>query len=79
MSNDEFLEFYKNLAPTNGWTVSHIGEVANHYVCDSQVCVILKKGDAQIILFTSDYQDTTGKNHRAIHADYDRLHVYHPK
>jgi hypothetical protein len=79
VSNDEFLEFYKNLAPTNGWVVSYIGEVAAHYICDSQACVILKKGNAQIILYHDEHQDPTGKNYSIIGADYDKLHVYHPK
>jgi hypothetical protein len=78
VSSNDFLAFYNNLAPTNGWTVAHIGRVANHYVGDTQVCVILKKGDAQVIVFTQDLQAAAGKN-LTILADYDRQHVYHPQ
>jgi hypothetical protein len=69
VSTDKFLEFYKNLAPTDGWTVSHIGKVANHPYCLNQDCVMMKKGDAQIILF-----DDGG----GIKVDYDRDHEYSP-
>ncbi len=48
----EFLEFYRNLAPTNGWTVSSIGiKMPTHYICDSEDCVILNNGNAKFILY----------------------------
>ena len=48
----EFLEFYSNLAPTNGWTVSSIGiKMPTHYICDSEDCVILNNGNAKFILY----------------------------
>ena len=75
VSRDEFLEFYRTLAPTNGWTVSHIGEVTNHSTCRSEVCVIINKGDKQIILFHSEWQDATG-TYYFIGADHDTLHAF---
>jgi hypothetical protein len=75
VSHDEFLEFYKNMASTNGWTFSHIGEVANHIKCDTifggvQDCAILYNGNEQI--FLSHYEGY-------IIADHDNLHVYDSK
>jgi len=69
-SQDEFFEFYKNLAPTDGWTVSHIGMVLYHRPCDSQVCAIINKGGAQVILYYGN---------GGIGADYDREHQFSPK
>lgn len=72
VSNNEFLEFYKNLAPTSGWTVSHIGQVKNHYTCmdQDQVCIIINNGDVQFIL---DYYEG------GISADYDRDNSFSPQ
>lgn len=72
VSNDEFLAFYENLAPTSGWTVSHIGQVTYHSPCSGQdqVCIIINKGDVQFIL---DYYEGS------ITADYDREHVFSPQ
>lgn len=70
-SQDEFLEFYKNLASTDGWKVSYIGKIINHDTCDSQDCVIIQKGDAQIILFYRKGYGTLG-------ADWDKQHVFRP-
>lgn len=67
-NNAEFLEFYKNLASTDGWTVSYIGMIENHEVCVSQDCVIIKKGDAQFILYYDGW----------ISADWDKEHRFHP-
>lgn len=50
VNNDEFLEFYKNLAPANGFTFSRIGTVPNNINCDSQDCVILNMGSIEILL-----------------------------
>ncbi len=30
MSIDEFLDYYRNLPPTEGWTVTHVGHVNLH-------------------------------------------------
>ncbi|HSB90869.1 MAG TPA: hypothetical protein VLD63_12680 [Anaerolineales bacterium] len=55
ISFEEFLEFYTSMAPTNGWTFSHSGEVANNVNCDAAYtdldCVILEKGNRQAILY----------------------------
>jgi hypothetical protein len=60
----EFLEFYRDLAPTNGWTVSSIGvKEPTHYICDSEDCVVLNKGSEKMILYPyeggigADYYD----------------------
>jgi hypothetical protein len=65
VSHDEFLEFYRNLTPTNGWTVTHIGQITNHVDCGSEVCVIINKGNTQIILF--HYEGFIGADHDTLH------------
>jgi hypothetical protein len=69
LTRDAFLNYYENLAPTDGWTISHIGVVANHYRCGQNDCVIINKGGAQVILNPSD---------GGFIADYDRDHIYAP-
>ena len=53
-SNDEFLSFYRALAPTDGWTVSHIGHIRPHLEdvdCETAVqCVILDNGGDRIVI-----------------------------
>ena len=53
-STDEFLAFYRALAPTNGWTVSHIGHITPHLEpmnCETKLeCVILNNGGEQIVV-----------------------------
>lgn len=62
MSFDEFLDYYRDLAPTNGWSVVSIGiKDPRHYICDSEDCVVLKKGGQKIILYRYE---------GAISADY---------
>ncbi len=69
-NNSEFLEFYQNLPPTNGWTVTHIGLVRNYdNNCSGGNCVIIKNGDKQVILYFD------GSN---LHADFDREHRFSP-
>ncbi len=71
-SNDEFLDFYRNLPPTDGWTVSHIGKVSLHaeFFCEFfQDCVIIYKGDAQVILYY---------NGGTITAEFDWKHRFSP-
>ena len=64
----EFIDFYTNLQPTNGWTVTHIGQVKNLDVfCNDGNCVIINNGDKQFILYFD------GSN---LHADYDREHRF---
>jgi hypothetical protein len=53
VSPADFLEFYRNLAPTNGWTVSQVGGITNNAFCQSRDCVTLKKGNAHVFLATS--------------------------
>ncbi len=64
----EFIDFYTNLQPTNGWTVTHIGQVKDlDAYCIDGNCVMLKNGDKQFILYFD------GSN---LHADYDREHRF---
>lgn len=64
-----FYDFYANLGPADGWTVTHIGIVQNHYRCGQRDCIILRNGDAQVIL---NYTDG------GFFADYDRQRIYAP-
>lgn len=71
-NNDEFLDFYRNLQPTGGWTVSHIGKVSLHayFFCEFlQDCVIMDKGDAHVILYF---------NGGTIKAEFDWEHHFSP-
>lgn len=70
-SPDDFLEYYRNLTPTDGWTVSHVGHVNLHENdCEfSRECVILNKGSTQVILY---YNGVT------IRAEFDWPHLYSP-
>lgn len=72
LNKDGFLEFYKNLPPTDGWAVTHIGQVRNHYPCSNsdRVCIMIKKGDVQFVLFFTE---------GGIKADYDRENSYSPQ
>jgi hypothetical protein len=54
VSTDDFLEFYRNLAPTNGWTVAQVGGKTSYDYCKGLECVILKKGNAQAVLYKND-------------------------
>jgi len=73
VSRDEFLAFYRDLAPTNGWTVSRIGTIADHRNCQSQDCVILRRGSAQVILyFPAECVDYMPANDVCVWADYSR-------
>ena len=71
-ANDEFLNFYRTLPPTNGWTVSHIGHVKPHLEqvnCETSVeCVILNNGGEQIVVSFGG----------GITVEYDREHVFSP-
>ena len=69
VTSDGFYDFYENLAPADGWTVSHIGIVQNHYRCGQRDCIILRNGVAQVILNYTDGGFT---------ADYDRQRIYAP-
>jgi len=71
ISKDEFLDFYRNLAPTDGWTVTHIGKVSVHENdCEfSGDCVIIKNGSTQVVLYY---------NGAYIRAEFDYRHIYSP-
>ncbi|MCL5097382.1 MAG: hypothetical protein M1608_07620 [Candidatus Omnitrophica bacterium] len=70
-SIDEFLDYYRGLEPTEGWTVSHVGHVSIHKNdCEfSRECVIINKGSTQVILY---YNGAT------IRAEFDWPHLFSP-
>lgn len=70
-SIEAFLDYYKNLAPTGGWAVSHVGHVGIHENdCEfSRECVIIARGSTQVILY---YNGAT------IRAEFDWPHLYSP-
>ena len=70
-SLDDFLSLYRELPPTDGWTVSHVGHVRLHENdCEfTRECVIINKGSTQVVL----YYD--GAN---IRAEFDWPHLYSP-
>jgi hypothetical protein len=71
ISPDEFLNFYRNLPPTNGWTVRHVGHVNLHQDdCEfTRECVIISKGSTQVVLYFYG---------GSIRAEFDWPHLYHP-
>ena len=70
-SIDEFLEFYRALPPTDGWTVTHVGHVNLHQEdCEfTRECVIISKDGTQVILYY---------NGASIRAEFDWPHLYTP-
>ena len=70
-SIEEFLEHYRSLPPTDGWTVSHVGHVRLHQDdCElSRECVIINKGSTQVVLYY---------NGAEIRAEFDWPHLYSP-
>ena len=72
LTNDEFLNFYRTLPPTDGWTVSHVGYIKPHLQqvnCETSVeCVILNNGGEQIVVSLGG----------TITVEYDRKHVFSP-
>jgi hypothetical protein len=70
-SIDAFLDYYRNLAPTNGWTVSHVGHVSVHESdCEfSRECVIINKAGTQVILYY---------NGGPIRVEFDWPHLFGP-
>jgi len=58
VSKEDFLSFYQNLAPTNGWTVEKIGPLeGNSYNCEA--CVILSHGKENVrIVWNQDFHQT---------------------
>jgi hypothetical protein len=71
ISIDEFLDFYRQLPATDGWTVTHVGHVNLHQDdCEfTRECVIISKGSTQVIL----YYDGA-----SIRAEFDWSHLYSP-
>jgi hypothetical protein len=70
-SIDEFLDSYRSLPPTDGWTVSHVGHVRLHENdCEfSRECVIINKGSTQVVLYYDGAE---------IRAEFDWPHLYSP-
>lgn len=70
-SIEEFLNFYRALPPTDGWTVSHVGHVTLHESdCEfTRECVIINKGSTQVILYYDG---------GSIRAEFDWPHLYSP-
>lgn len=70
-SIEEFLNYYRNLPPTDGWTVSHVGHVTLHESdCEfTRECVIINNGNTQVILYY---------NGGSIRAEFDWPHLYSP-
>ena len=68
--NDDFLDFYRAMPATDGWTVTHIGHVKPHLEkinCEISVdCVILSKGGEQIVISFGN----------GIILEFDREHVF---
>jgi hypothetical protein len=71
ISIDEFLDHYRNLPPTDGWEVTHVGHVNLHQDdCEvTRECVIIRKGSTQVILYY---------NGGSIRAEFDWPHLYRP-
>jgi hypothetical protein len=71
-SLDQFLTFYRNLAPTDGWSVAHIGHIRPHVEpvnCETALdCVILRKGNEQIVVSFAG----------VLRLEYDHDHVLSP-
>lgn len=72
MSVDEFLDFYRNLPPTDGWMVTHVGHVSLHQDdCEfTRECVMISRGNTQVILY---YFGTS------IRAEFDWPRLYTAK
>jgi hypothetical protein len=68
---DEFLNFYRNLPATDGWTVTHVGHVNLHEDdCEfTRECVIISKGNTQVVLYYYG---------GSIRAEFDWPHLYSP-
>lgn len=70
-SIEEFLNFYRVLPSTDGWTVSHVGHVNLHQDdCEFiRECVIINNGSTQVVLYY---------NGGSIRAEFDWPHLYSP-
>jgi hypothetical protein len=55
VSLDDFMAFYKNMPPTNGWSVLQAGDLANPLGC--QNCVLVSKDNLKMVLEWKDRMD----------------------
>ncbi len=72
LSREEFIEFYRNMVSTNGFTFSRIGRVTDHPVCADyldQDCVILTKGGAEFILYYTGDVSVSGMDGFIVRAE----------
>ena len=71
ISDDEFLDFYRQLPATGGWQVTHVGHVRLHQDdCEfTRECVIISKGRTQVVLYYDGF---------SIRAEFDWPHLYSP-
>lgn len=74
VNEDEFLEFYRNLPGTDGWTVSHIGFVTRHGTECQEIheCVIINKGSTQVVLAIDPLSGNS------LRAEFDWGHIFSP-
>ena len=71
ISDDEFLDFYRQLPTTDGWKVTHVGHVRLHQDdCEfTRECVMISKGSTQVVLYYDGF---------SIRAEFDWPHLYSP-
>lgn len=71
ISNDEFLDFYRQMPQTDGWQVTHVGHVNLHQDdCEfTRECVMISNGNTQVILYYDG---------RIIRVEFDWPHLYSP-
>ena len=50
ISNEDFLDFYRNLPADNPWSLVEIGNVADYYNCEARDCVTLTNGEVQVVI-----------------------------
>ena len=71
-NNGEFINFYRTMPPTAGWTVAHIGHITPHLEptnCETRnECVILQNGGDQVVVSFAG----------TITLEYDREHIFAP-
>jgi len=71
-NNDDVLNFYRTMPPTNGWSVTHIGRIKPHLEptnCETRNdCVILQKGGEQVVVSFAG----------TIMLEYDRQRMFSP-
>lgn len=71
-NNDEFINFYRTMPATGGWTVAHIGHITPHLEptnCETRnECVILQNGGDRVVVSFAG----------TITLEFDREHVFSP-